>query len=424
MTAAMTAPSPHARLAAVWQSETSRLAASRGAAQLLTYATAILLARTLPVEDYGRFAFAQAVAAIFAMWVDHGGQFQLVQLLARPGADAARLTRLSAWSRGVMALAALPLAALLWWMAPDDPRRAQVTALSLIGAVSDGMLYLAFAQFRAQNRLGREAWWTAAASAVRTGAVCGALALGAPLLPVLAAIAAGKWLSMTGARREAGAARPHTGGLPAWSDIAGHLRTALPFTLFALTGIAYFQAGTILVSMFAGHAAAAAFQVGFMLFQGALLLPDTLATAAYPRLSHAFATDRAAFRRAFAATVRRLAVLGVCGGAALAVGGPTVVRLLYRADFAAGARVVLWLAAAFALRCVNYAYGTGLHAGDGERARAWNNAISLAAILLGGTLAARRWGAEGMAVAFVASEAILVVCEVVATRALRREVPA
>lgn len=418
----LVAPAPH-RLMAAWRSDTTRLAISRAGAQALTYTTTILLARAISVEDYGRFAFAQAVASIFAMWVDHGGQFQLVQVLSRPGAETARLVALSARARWVLALAAVPLCAVLWWTAPHDPRRAQVAALSLLGATADGMLYLAFACFRSQGRLAREAWWTAAASAVRTGLVVAALALHAPLLSVLSLIAAGKWGSMWLARRES--ARATTAAVASsWGAVGKHLRTALPFTLFALTGVAYFQAGTILVSVLAGHAAAAAFQVGFMLFQGAMMLPDTLATAAYPRLSHAFVTDRAAFRQAFAATVRRLGVVGLVGGIALAVGGPIIVHALYRADFAAGARVILWLALAFLLRCLNYAYGTGLHAGNGERARAWNNAISLGAIVVIGGIAAARWGAEGMAAAFVMTEAILLACEFFATRTLRREATA
>src|SRR5206468_2939972 len=99
----------------------------------------------------------------------------------------------------------------------------------------------------------------------------------------------------------------------------------------------------------------------------------------YPRLSQAFTTDRETYRARFRRLVMRLALVGVVLGAVLSLIGPLVIHLLFPRAFAGAAVVVRWLGLAMLLRALSTAYGTGLHAGNGEHARARNNLVALLA---------------------------------------------
>lgn len=400
---------------------TAALAGSRALAQAFTFAATVLLARAFGVQDYGRFVFAQALASVFIMVFDHGAQFQLVQQLPRDLSLAGTVLGRSWMARHLLSLLVPPTVGLVAAFDPHDTRRLAATAILLAGAVFDSDQLLAFAAFRSGGRLVRESLWTATGAALRLALTVAGVVLRLPFLPLLGILVAGKLVaaasSVWDARR--GSWFPLLGSA---RGLVAHLRHAAPFTLFALAGVAYFQLGTILVSALGGHREAAVFQTGFMLFLGGMLLPDAVATAHYPALSRAFSADRACYRAGFAALVTRLSLLGIGAGSLLALAGPWVIRLLFPATFADAALVARGLGGALFLRCLTYAYGTGLHAGDGERTRARNNVAALALLLILGPLAVKRWGALGMVGALTASELGLLVLEFAATRSLRRVV--
>lgn len=399
--------------------DAAALTVSRGVSQALVFATAILFARTFTVEDYGRFAFAQAIASIAIIALDHGAQFGLVQRLSRGGADAVAEVGASWSARLALALALLPAWAAFAWWDRQDPLRPLVVAIGLAGAVFDAAQLLGFTIQRSTGGIVREARWTALAALARLVVVLGALALRMPFVPTLAAVAAAKLLmgglSLADARR-AIAFEPR----PRRTGIAQHLRASGPFFVFSLCGVTYFQAGTIVVSLWSGNRDAAFFQTAYMLFLGALLLPDALTTAHYPRLSALYAHDRAGYRAGFRRLVLESLAIGVPLAAGFALLGPWVLSRLLPDAYASSGRILLLLAVALLARCLSYAYGVGLQAGDGQRLRARNNVVVLAVLAVCGAGATARWGASGMAGAFAGAEMLLLLLEWSASRPLRR----
>jgi len=395
------------------------LSFSRGLAQALIFITTVLMTRAFDVADYGRYVFAQALASVFIFAVDHGAQFHLVQRVARAASGSEQIFARSWAARNALALLALPvIVAVVWALDSSDPRRAIVTGVMLVGAWWDADTLLAFAAFRATGRIARESLWTTAGAVLRLAITAAGIGARMAFLPFLVGLTAGKLTAaaaaLVDARRSVRFPWLGTRG-----GLGPHLRDALPFTLFALTGVMYYQLGTVLVSAFSGHREAAVFQVGFMLFLGGLFVPDAVANANYPRLSHSFANDPARYREDFRRLCLRLGQVGVLLGGGLALLGPAVVGTLFPAAYAGASMVARSLGAALFLRCLSTAYGTGLHAGNGERARARNNLLALVALVALGPWSVRRLGATGMAWALVATEALLLVLEYLSTRGLR-----
>lgn len=389
---------------------------SKAFAQALTFVTAVAMARVFPIEDYGRFVFAQALAAILIVVVDHGGLFQLVQKYSRDrGAAAAGFGR--SWAIRILLVAGVAAGAgLAFVLAPADPFRASLTAVVLTGAWFDGVLLLAFAAFRVDDRFPRESWWTIGGAVVRVALTFGAIAVRSPFLPLVALLTLGKAFVALFALGDSRGRVPFPWS-GSWDHLAESARESMPFVIFTVTGIAYFQAGTLLVSQWGGAREGAIYQAPYMFFLGGMLVPDAFASAAYPRLARAFAHDRAAFRAAGRRLMLMLLGVAAVLGLGFAFAGPWVLTRVFPTQFSASTDLIPWLGAALGLRSLSYGLGTLLHAADGQNLRAGNNVFALVVLAAAAAVMVPRDGAHGMVHAFLFAELVLVGLEVWGLRA-------
>jgi O-antigen/teichoic acid export membrane protein len=144
-----------------------------------------------------------------------------------------------------------------------------------------------------------------------------------------------------------------------------------------------------------------------------------------PRLAKCFIADRAQYRRL---TARTLLVAGAAGvatvGGAAAIGGP-LLALLYTAEYAAHADVLVWLAGVAGLGYATSALTTSITAARRFPAQLAVTAFTVAVSSGASLLLVPRFGLRGAAWALLAATLAQTAClAVVWSRAARTEVAA
>lgn len=317
------------------------------AASVLTLARNLLLARLVPVEDYGIAATFALVMAAVEMVTALGLQQQIVQ--ARQGDDARFQAALQGFQllRGV--LAGLALAVLAGPMAElmGVPEVAWAYALLGLVPVLNALQHFDIHRLNRHDRF---------APLILTGTLPSALSFAAiwPLVLWL-----GDWRAMLWA----------TLGQAAASVVISHLLAERPFRLrfdLAVTAQAMrfgwpllanavlmfvvFQADRLVVGHYRGMEALAIFSMGVTLtLTPSLVLAKSAQTLILPRLSAAIGPRFDAIARATIAAHLSVAVALAVLGAAL---GPWVVHVLLGAEYAALTALIAPLAAVQALRIV------------------------------------------------------------------------
>lgn len=255
------------------------LFASQGARLAGPSLALLLLAAAWPVEAFGRFASAYALASLLGLLPATGLSAWLLDRSARqPGAARAMLWR--AWC--LLTLCALPLLALAATIATASPSYQGVTlplltaAMLLAGAADNG-----FATLRAQRR---EAPVAAIALPANLGLLLAAALLHGQGAPAVALA----WLAVRMVQIAAlvlATAR----ALPPAGTPAPPLASAWPFFGSQSAGVVYGQADTLLVHALAGEVAAGAYAIAIRLLQLASFAAQTLAQWFQPRLAAAAA---------------------------------------------------------------------------------------------------------------------------------------
>jgi len=133
---------------------------------------------------------------------------------------------------------------------------------------------------------------------------------------------------------------------------------------------------------------------------------NAIGQSALPRLARHFASNRPAFVRLLSRMTLLGAALGVAGVGVVLIWGATILRLLYRADYAAYAGVFAWLMAAAAIGYVASMLGYGVMAARVFRAQVPLCLAATAATALACWLLVPRLGLTGSAYAVLAGAAV------------------
>lgn len=171
----------------------------------------------------------------------------------------------------------------------------------------------------------------------------------------------------------------------------------------ALVAPAYWWANTLLARD-AGFAQVGLFGVAFALAQIILVVPSSVSIPAVSFLSEVHASaESGGFCRLVGTNVRLIWVLTLPVSLACALFSPWVVRVAFGAAYRAATPLVPLMSLAALLMMLNSVIGNAI-AGAG---RMWHgltiNASWLCLFLLAGIFLVPRWGAEGLAITFVAS---------------------
>ncbi len=359
-----------------------------------TFLTLALLARALERPEFGRFTFYLAAFALLDSISDLGLRTLLVQrTAAEPGRLAgllptARRARLLLAALGGLAVAGLAFAL-------DEPGAVWIAVACLYPLTHAFEL----STVAWTNRL---AWgWPVACRTggvtVRLALVLGALALGERRPAVfLLCIAAGSALANVALHV---AARKELRGLPRALQerlaLLPMIWAALPLGLAALCQQLYFYIDNLFVRVYSGDDELGLYNACARLMSFAIMVPIYAALAALPKLRREFAAGRL-----WPATLRLcapLAAFGLVFGALGALLAEPILRLLFGAEFAAGADTLRWLFGAVAAVHVGAVLTTALVAAGANRAMLWIAALALLLNLTGNALVVPTYGIEGAA---------------------------
>jgi len=400
----------------IWRS-TALLAGGRLVGTASGAAVLLLLARRLPLAEFGRYTFYLAVFLLLESLVDLGTGATVVQRTAgrgdEPGVLAAHLAAGRRVRLGLAAAGAAAVATLAWAVGePGAPWIALAAAYPLTRS-----LELSSVVFQNEIAWGRPVATRAGAALARLGAALALAAAGvrsAP--PYLVAYAAGTAAGHVALHLLARPRLPRASAPP----VRGLLGAAMPLGLAGLCQQAYVWVDNAFVRAIEGDGELGHYNACARLFSFLVLVPTYATSAALPWLA---ARARAGTGSAgLAGAIVRLArplIIGGCLVAALAwpwAGG--ILRTLFGPGFEAAAPALRWLLAAAAVVHLGAVLLTAVVArGDGGAVLR----ITGAALLL--NVVANAWAVPRHGIAGAAAATLLTELAIVllAALALRRD---
>lgn len=316
------------------------------AIRLLGLATAIYLARTLAAEDYGALGLALAVVNLAAVLVHAGTGSRATRLIAR---DPSSVPRIHAQITGFRLAVAVVLIALL---AGFSRSIAPVFSLppELLVLCSLLLLRSVFTTVWAFRGLDRMNVTAVADIAEKTLTFIGLLLLvhgvgrdllWAPVVEFIAAMMLAAWMYRRLARLY-----PELRLRPRFDDWSEIAREALPFSLAGMLASIYLNGGVLLLGWLATAASAAMFLVAQKVMLTLALLLQVINSAAFPATSRLVLEDMPAALSLARQLVRYYLVIIVPAFLLVAFHAREVLVLLFGADYAAAASVLVILLAA------------------------------------------------------------------------------
>jgi O-antigen/teichoic acid export membrane protein len=358
----------------------------------------ILLARYLGTLLFGEFSFALALTAIVGVLADFGLGTLVTREVARNPEEPRRALRGALHARALLTLLLGGLAIAGTALADRSPRVITLVAILAAGQLVMGQGELLAAAHRGREQMRRPVLVSLLYRVGLVSSGAAAMALGASVLDLawlLSAWAVSLLLLFRGL--------PRTGTPEAATTM---LRRAAPIGLGLVLWTLYFRSNVLLVSLFRGDEEAGVFAAPFRLVEAVLLLSGPLIAAAFPVLSRRRPRDPE-YRRVFRGVLHTLLYLGIPASVLLAVEAPTVLRLVYGADFLPGAGALLFLAGMIPLSFVAGPFLAALIAGNREGAYLF---IMSAGVVVNLALAVGlipRLGATGAGMAMLLTEAVV-----------------
>jgi O-antigen/teichoic acid export membrane protein len=200
--------------------------------------------------------------------------------------------------------------------------------------------------------------------------------------------------------RRAGAGQPFRRPSGPLLELA---RAFVPFTAIVTLSILYFRQDVIVVGAMRSKSETGIYGVAATLYALALLVPNSLMAALYPRLSAAFARSRDEFHEVSMLTTKLLTVCGVVMALGLIAVAPWIVRLLYGANYLDAIPVLSLLAAALPLHGANAALGQATQAAHLQNDLVWLTVCAVVVNLILNLTLIPLFGIEGAACALLAS---------------------
>lgn len=388
---------------------------------LLAVATFAVLARTLSISQFGVLAFSITFSEIVAAVIDFGMSYHAIRTIAQ-GGNAVDLHRRGLWLRVLIPLPVFAGAACLLYLGYDASWRGALFVGVLGGLVKANQNYV-LSFYTGRERLEfvgvvhfLSALMVAAATigglvaGVRSPGFLMGLRVGA-LVPLLI-FSYYRMLVDFGAAVAPSPLR----------DVRQVFADVLPFGLFFLGGILYFQADSLILSLILEKEAVGVYQAAVRVIITFEALPIVVATAAYPTLARLYNDDRDVCADLLVLLTRLLTLVGT----ALAFGTygmrSTVIHALYSQNLARSAPVLALLAFLLPVRFFAYAPGMAVTVGGQQRSRTIAVYLCVALSVLGNLYAIPRWGLGGAATMSLATSSLLALLYVSLQRvtALRR----
>jgi O-antigen/teichoic acid export membrane protein len=287
-------------------------------------------------------------------------------------------------------------------------------------------------RFQLEESFGRLAAWQASTQIGRFGVVIFLIAVGGGGLDgILAGYAAvgactvGLGLAVMSGLRGGGASLAGHNGPPSRERAAADLarptlaataRRAMPFALVTMLYVLFFQGVVVTVEWVAGGVEAAAYSAAFLVVSALFLVPSLLygkllAARLYRWAQH----DPETFAAAFHVGVVVMLAVGLALMMATLAAAPALIPLLFGERYRAAVPVLLVLALALPLRCVQSVYSSVFTSPAETARKAWYLGAAAVTSVVGSILLLPPFGVKGAAAAALLAEGVLLVAHVVGT---------
>lgn len=381
--------------------------ASAGSAVLLLILL-IVAGRVLGDEDYGKFAFALALATIFETFVDFGLKEVTTRAVARDRSVANRfvantLSLKLALAVGTMAVLVITARAL---RSEPDVR----TACYLLGTSSVLRSYLLTARhvLVGLERFGLESIVVVTDRLLLLTLGVTALALGYGLVGLTASFVLGRLLATTVAYilviNQVGYIGP-TFDVAFWYDL--QLR-ALPFGAFVIVLYLYSYIDTLMLGVLRTDAETGLYTAAYRLYEGFSSIPAVLQVVLTPRLAREFVASRSRHTSLSRAGVAVALLLAFPVGAATFVLARPAVTLLFGSDYERSIGVLQILVSGFVFVFPLFVLHAVASSAGAERWLLRTALIGCTANIAMNVILIPRHGMYGAAIATVAGEGISV----------------
>ncbi len=369
----------------------------------------IAAARLLNAADYGRFAYALALATIVETVMDIGLGHVTVRAIARDRSSARRVFRDVLGLKCVWVAVGLVLMLVTAPLLRTDP--AVIQACYLLGFSSAIRSYLLTIRGVLQgiDRFDIEAATVVADRVVLLVVGTVVMALGYGLLGLALAFVGARLVMLLAVM----AMMSRVVGVPlpsfnrsAWRELQAG---ALPLGLFVVAFNLCTYIDTIMLGVMRSNEETGLYAAAYRVYEGLTYVPSILGAVLTPRLSYLFVQDQVALRRMLLRALGASAGLGiVLGGVAVWAAGP-VVALLFGPAYAPAVAPLRILAGGAVFVFCTWILHAAAIATNLDRRLLGVTVISLGSNVGLNLLFIPRWGIQGSAWATVASEALTVI---------------
>jgi O-antigen/teichoic acid export membrane protein len=382
----------------------SVLAAATLIARLLGFALAIVMARALGSEEYGRYSLALALGQILIPVADLGLTPYLGREAARSRAGAeARLRTLLKVKLGLMG-GTLLLTVLVSLLVLDDRALVVVLVTMVAATMADTFSSFAYGYFQGRESMGFEARTTATTAVARgVGGILLVLLVG-DLWVIVAWILGTSLLqaSFVAVRLRATAMRPP---VRANGDSRVDARAVVSMGLMGLFVFAYLRIDSLLIGVLIGEDAVGQYAAAYTIMLGAQIVPWMLSTALTPVFARTWSVDRAAFQSTWQRGARAVLLVAL----PVAVGGTVLadelIARVFGAEYASAASALAVLVWACPLGAFGMIVQSTIRAAGREGWLVWVSGGCVVFNVLANLWVIPRHGITGAAVVTIATEA-------------------
>lgn len=317
----------------------------------------------LGAESVGIYFYLLSLSSLAGAWTDLGLTPVIIRAFA---ADAERgwgLVRRATTAK----LLLVPAAAIISFgyvalFHNDGQSLLPLLAIALLVMAEDTCSLLAYGILRGKGQLHKESLGMVLGQLLSSGALVLLVKLGFGVTGALIALALGStWQLVWSFFQVRGYWRDNRHSqLPPWKTL---LREAMPFALAGLFVRVYSAVDALLLKRFYGATEVGNYAVAYKLTYALQFIPMAFVAALYPSLSAAYAKkDEVALTHTALGSWRFMAIVGFPLAAGISGFAPRLIELIYKAEFAPAAQILVVLAWALPILFLDFPVGSYLNA--------------------------------------------------------------
>ncbi len=374
--------------------------------------TSLMLIRYFAPGGYGDYVFVVSVSGLLLLLSEFGMRNHAVRELSRDTAKAGAVIGTTTVARLVTAVVASGVAQLVCIAFGVSKTTQIAVAISSLVFFTEAVLTLTIV-FQVGLRQEVDAVVRTSIELVELALVIVAIQLRLGLLAVVAAPIVG---AVVGTVLASAIATRRFGLRPSvvWSDLPALFRRAAPLALVGVAGAAYLKLDAFAVAFLRPRSDVGLYGAAFQPIEHTLITTIVVVNVLFPLLAQSFGKQPERFADVYQGGTELLLGLVLPIPVLLAAIGPSAVRSVYGANYAAAFRPMLTLSFALVLIVVNVWQGFALVAAGNQRATLFAVGPAIVINILIDIPLITRFGPIGAAIGTLLTAAFLVTCSTIA----------